>query len=341
MNGVDQGTFDFTRSRRERAKLHRDRACAMLGRSHRMRPIVPLPARGVAALLVGCVMLSASAVDATGEPTTLAMRVADPPPVAYEATALGRATHSIRLVMTNTGTRTVRLAPVVFRFRATRDNVTYACEDATGEAARWPATLDAGAAFTLRREVSCETPLPGRYEVALLGRPRGGADSAERVYGSFSLQIEAGANAPVRVPWEPALYAASSSTKDMWPTKDPSSARVVVALINASHAAVALAPVHATIRVSRRGSTTAPCAERGIELAFEGSLASGSSRAVTMPLGCALPAEAIYDVDVSIAGPGNAKVHVATHSVRVGVIPPPSPRAEDVQSGPGKVIGGM
>jgi hypothetical protein len=306
-----------------------------------MRPIVPLPARVVAAGLLGSVMLSASAVDATGEPTALAMRVADPPPVAYEATALGRATHSIRLVMTNTGPRTVQLAPVVFRFRPTRDNVTYACEDTTGEAARWPATLDAGATFMLRREVSCETPLPGRYEVAMLGRPRGGADASERVYGSFSLQIEAGANAPVHVPWEPALYAASSSTKDMWPTKDPSSARVVVALINATHVPVALAPVHATLRVTRRGSTAPPCPERGVELAFNGSLASGSSRAVTMPLGCALAAEAIYDVDVSIAGASGARVHVATHSIRVGVIPPPSPRAEDVQPGPGKVIGGM
>jgi hypothetical protein len=306
-----------------------------------MRPIVFLTARAVAAALVGAVMLSAPAVDASGEPTALAMHVADPRPVAYEATALGRATHSIRIAMTNPGTRAVQLAPVVFRFRPTRDNVTYACEDATGEAARWPATLDAGATFMLTREVSCETPLPGRYEVEILGRPRSAPDASERVHGSFSLQIDGGANAPVRVPWEPALYAASSSTKDMWPSKDPGAARVVLALINPTHGPVALAPAHATLRVTRRGSTAAPCPERGVDLAFNGALSSGGSRAVTMPLGCALAAEAIYDVDVAIAGAGTARVHVATHSIRVGVIPPPSPRAEDVQPAAGKVMGGM
>lgn len=304
-----------------------------------MRSFVPVLA--LASGLLGSVMLAASAVGASGEPTTLTLRVADPPPVAYEATTLGRATHSLRLVMTNTGARPVQLSPVVFRFRPTRENVTFTCEDTTGEVARWPATLDAGASYSLRREVSCETPVPGRYAVEMLGRPRGAPDSSERSYGSFSLQIEAGANAPVHVPWEPALYAASSSTKDMWPTKDPSTARIVVALINASRSPVALAPLHATIRVTRRGSTVAPCPERGVELAFSGSLASGTSRAVTLPLGCALAAEAVYDVDVAIANDAGAKVHVATHAIRVGVVPPPSPRAEDNERGQGKVIGGM
>ena len=78
-----------------------------------------------------------------------------------------------------------------------------------------------------------------------------------------------------------------------------------------------------------------------MELAFSGSLASGSSRTVSMPLGCALSAEAIYDVDVAIANAAGAKVHVATHSIRAGLIPPPPPRREDVQPAIGKVIGGM
>ena len=132
---------------------------------------------------LGFALVMTSAVDASGDGTTLIMRVADPPAVAYESTALGRATHPVHLVMTNTGARGVQLAPLVFRFRATRDNVAFSCEDASGEEARWPATLDAGASFNLQREVSCETPVPGRYEVALLGRPRGGVDSAERVHG--------------------------------------------------------------------------------------------------------------------------------------------------------------
>jgi hypothetical protein len=290
---------------------------------------------------LGFTLATTAAVSASGDGTTLVMRVADPPPVAYESTALGRATHSVHLVMTNTGTRSVQLAPVAFRFRATRNNVTFSCEDASGEDERWPATLDGGASFNLAREVSCETPVPGRYEVVVLGRPRGGGDSAERLYGSFFLRIDAGTNAPVPVPWEPALHAASSATKDARPSKDPAAARIVIALINASPSAVTLSPVHATLRVTRRGSTVPPCPEHGVELAFSGVLASGSTRAVTMPLGCALSAEAIYDADVAIANAAGAKIHVATHAIRVGVIPPPAPRPEDVQPGTGKVIGGM
>jgi hypothetical protein len=300
-----------------------------------------LPALALAMGALGSALLSSTAVEAGGDGTTLTMRVADPPPVLYEATALGRVTHSVHLVMTNTGARTVQLAPVVFRFHATRDNVTFPCEDASGGEARWPATLDAGASFNLAREVSCETPVPGRYEVVMVGRPRGAPDSAERVYGAFLVQIEPGANPPARLPWEASLHAASSATKDMRPTKDPNTGRVVIALINASQSPVPLAPLHAALRFTRRGSTVAPCSERDVPLAFNGTLASGSSRAVTVPLGCALSAEAIYDVDVSIANAAGAKVHVATHAIRVGVIPPPAPRPEDVTPGQSKVIGGM
>lgn len=303
-------------------------------RSRSVRSTIGLAALGIA-------LVTTSAVDANGDGTTLIMRVADPPPVAYESTALGRATHPVHLVMTNAGPQRVQLAPLLFRFRATRDNVAFSCEDASGEDTRWPATLDAGASFSLARDVSCETPVPGRYEVVVRGRPRGGPDSAERDYAVFSLQIEPGANPPVHVPWAPSLEAASSATKEVRPTKDPNSARVVIALINASPSSVTLAPLHATLRVTRRGSTVAPCPERGVELAFDGSLAAGSSRAVTTPLGCALSAEAIYDVDVAITNAAGAKVHVATHAIRAGLIPPPPPRPEDARPSTGKVIGGM
>ena len=290
-------------------------------------------ALGVGALVFA--LVTSSKVDASAGGTTVTMRVADPPAVNYEATALGRATHPVRLVVTNTGSRTVPLAPAVFRFQSTHDSVTFSCDDSSGMDARWPATLAAGASFTLSREVSCETPVPGRYDVVMLGRPRGGPDSAERVYAYFSLQIEPGSSPPVGVPWERSLHAASAATKDMYPTKDPNIARVVVALINASRSPVALTPVHATLRVTRRGSTVAPCPERAVELAFSGTLASGSLRFVALPLGCALSAEAIYDVDVSLAGAASGKVHVATHSIRVGIIPTPPTRPEDVQQSKG------
>lgn len=270
---------------------------------------------------------------------TLVVRVSDPPTIALETTALGRATHSLRLVLTNSGTKTVQLEPLAFRFRPMRDGVAFSCDDPQGKDDRWPSTLDGHASFTLTRDVACETPMPGRYDVEMRGRPRGGSDATERTYGSFAIQIEPGSNPPVRLPWDASLYAAASGTKEMRPTKDPNKARIVVALINPTRAPVALTAVHAVMRVTRRGSTVAPCGVRNVDLAFNGSLAPGRSQTMASPLGCDLSAEAVYDVDLAVTSPSGASVHLATHSIRVGVLPPPPPRPDDHPIG--KVIGGM
>jgi len=299
-----------------------------------MRPSVLRTA--VITLFVATV--TASNVAADSGVATLVIRVADPPAVSFEATALGRATHPLRFVMTNSGASSVQLEPLAFRLRPMRDGVLFSCEAPQNRDDRWPSTLDGHASFTLARDVSCETPMPGRYDVELRGRPRGGPESAERVYGSFGLQIEPGSNPPVRLPWEPSLHAAASGTKEMRPTKDPNKARIVVALINATRAPITVAPLHAVMRVTRRGSTVAPCPAQDVTLAFNGALAPGRSQALSSPLGCDLSAEAVYDVEVSATSPGGASVRLAKHAIRVAVIPPPPPRPEDA---PGKVVGGM
>lgn len=276
------------------------------------------------------------------EVPTLSVRVTDPPSISFEATALGRATHGLRLVISTSSRRPVHLEPLAFRFRPIRDGVQFFCEEPQTRDDRWPATLEPGTSFTLSREVACETPLPGRYDVELRARPRAAPLSAERTYGSFTMVIEPGANPPVKLPWDASLHAAASGTTEMRPSTDPNKARVVVAMINGTRAPVALTPVRAILKVTRRGSTVAPCPERSVELPFASSLEPGRSLSLTTPLGCNIAAEAVYDVDISVANAAGAKVKLATHAIRVGVLPPPPPRPEDGRSNaPGKVIGGM
>jgi hypothetical protein len=260
---------------------------------------------------------------------SLSVRVADPPVVTFDSTALGRATHSLRISVTNQGRTPVPLEPLAVRFRPTRDGIVFACEDPRSRDDRWPATLEAGATFGFSREVTCDTPLPGRYDVEVRARSRSADASTERSVTSFAIQIDPGSNPPVRLPWDPALHGAASGTKDMRPSKDPAAARIVVALINATRAAVPLGSVRATTRVTRRGSSVHACAERGVDLAFTGALPAGRSQTLSMPLGCELSVEALYDVDVSITNASGAKVRLATHAIRVIVNAPSSPGPQD------------
>lgn len=285
-----------------------------------------------------CALVLVSKV-ADGDPATLTVRVFDPGPISFDATALGRATHPLRFVLANPSTHVIEVKPLAFRFRPVRDGVSYACEEAASSDDRWPATLEAKGTYVLSRGVTCETPLPGRYDIEVLARPRGAPDTAERTYGSFAITVEPGANPPVRLPWQPSLHAAAAGTKDLRPSKDPNSARIVMLLVNGTSTTAALGTLRATMSVTRRGSTVPPCAPRNVDLAFSGSLAPGQTQSLTTPLGCDLSAEAVYDVDIALASAASTKVHIATHAIRVGIIPPPPPRPEDSQ--PGKSIGGM
>ena len=288
--------------------------------------------RGAPALLIA--MAVASPALAGGDAGTLTLRVVDPPAVSYDSTALGRATHSLRLVLANQAAQPVAVEPIAVRFRPVRDGVVFACDEPKARDDRWPATLDSGATFSFAREVTCDTPLPGRYDVEVRGRPRSAAPAAERTYGAFALQIDPGANPPVRVPWEPSLYAAASGTKDMRPSSNPAAARIVVALINATRVPVTLTPMHATMRVTRRGSSIQACADRSADFAFTGALAPGRSQSLSTPLGCDISAEALYDVEIAVSSPNGGKLRVATHAIRVTVNAPSSPGPQDEQKSP-------
>ncbi len=271
---------------------------------------------------------------ADGGGASLALKVVDPPVLSFDVTGLGRATHPLRLVLTNRSARAVDIEPLVIRYRPTRDGVVYPCDDPSRRDDRFPASLAANEAYSFSQTVTCNTPLPGRYEVEMRARPRSAPASAERSYGSFPLQIEPGSNPPVRVPWESAVYAAASGTKDMRPSSNPNAARIVIAMINATKAPFVLAPVHATLRVTRRGSSVQACPDHDVELAFTGTLDVGRSQALSMGLGCDISAEALYDVDVSVANASGAHVRIATHGIRVTVRAPSSPSTADDRSIP-------
>ena len=278
---------------------------------------------------------------AWGDATALSVKVADPTTVSFDMTALGRASHQLRISVANPGSSPVTLVPLAFRFRPVRDGVAFTCDEPVAATAddRWPATLEPASSFSLSREVSYDTPLPVRCDVEVRGRPRKAADSEERTYGTFAITIEPGANPPVRLPWDGNVHASASVTKEMRPTKDPNKARVIIAMTNGTKTSATLSSVHATFHVTRRGMKLAPCVDRQVELSFGGALAAGRTQSVVAALGCELSQEAIYDVDVTIANAGGARVKLASQAIRVGVLPPPPPRPED--TGQAKIQGGM
>ena len=259
----------------------------------------------------------------------LTLKIAEPGVRAYDSTALGRATHTVRLSLSNPTSQAVPTEPMLMRFRPSRDGIPYECDEPRSRDTRWPRSLDAGATFSFVRDVTCETPLPGRYQVEVLGRAQSAAPGTERAIGSFAMQIDPGPNPPLAVPWESSIFAAVAGTKDLRPVRDPNAARIVVALVNASKVPVTLGTSRVTLRVSRTGSPVAVCPERIVEMPFAGTLAPGRSQSQSTSLGCDISAEAQYDVEVGLAGPNGARLHLASHPIRVRVNAPDSPGPQD------------
>ncbi|MDB4943689.1 MAG: hypothetical protein JWP97_3223 [Labilithrix sp.] len=280
--------------------------------------------------VAGAGLLLASTAFASDELGLLTFRIADPAPRGFDATALGRATHQFRVTMANPTKAALEVKPLVVRFVPTRDGTSFACDEPHVKDDRWPASLEAGGSFTFLREVACETPLPGRYLVEMRGRPRGAPAGEERSLGAFPVQIDPGPNPPVHLPWDASLFGAAAGTKDMRPARGPDAARLVIAMINGGKKDLVLGPVRVALRVTRRGYATPVCPERTVDLAFAGTLAPGRVQSRGLPLGCDIPAEAQYDVDVLVSGGASGeRVRIATHPIRVRVNAPDSPGPQD------------
>jgi hypothetical protein len=282
-------------------------------------------ASAAAAAMAALVGTALVAPTAGAELPPVALRFLDPAPLALDATALGRATHRLRVVVKNPGSRAVALPAPVLRFTPIRDGIAFRC-DGVREDPRWQRALEPGESVSIDHDLTCDTPLPGRYDVEVRARAAGDGEGASRVVGAFTLTIEPGTKEPVKLPWDPHLFAIASGTREIRPgTGAAAGARVVVALVNGTPREVQLSSARASVRVLRRVDQALACADRVVDLAYAGGLAPGRSQTAVVLLPCDFSAEGAYDVYVSLLA-GDARVALPRHAIRVAAVPtPPSP----------------
>ncbi len=250
----------------------------------------------------------------------VAVRVIPPAPVSYDATAFGRATHRLRLVATNATRKATTLPPFALRLSATRDGVDYPCRADEG---RTPRVVEPGDSVTIERDVTCETPLPGRYEVDV--RALGGRDQLERYLARVTLVIEASSGAPVRLPSDPRLWAAARSTHEIRPgSGEGTGARVFVALINGTTRDVVVDRSRGSVRVRREGAGTLACPERLVDLPFRGTLVAGRIQSVAIPFACDFSEEGSYEIEVALVTE-SGRLPISTSTMRVSRLPTPLP----------------
>lgn len=235
-------------------------------------------------------------------------------PLPYAATALGRATHRVHVVLSNPSTQRATLERALFRWTASRGGIAYACEDRTERNPREDLRLQPGRTVAMEAAVSCETPLPGDYAVQLtvLGAagPIGGT--------SFVISIGAGATAPVRLSGNSGPWIAAAVTREARPSRDaPTGARVAIAIINGSKDTLALAPLSAHVRTTARGAKASACADQVTPIGARGELPGGQVHTDWIPLECRLAQEGIYDVRVSVGSAGREPLLIATLALRV------------------------
>lgn len=259
--------------------------------------------------------------EADGVPR-LSVRIAPPPAIAFDSTALGHATHRVRITFGNPNSSAIALGPHQFRFTPTKDGLTYDCGDGS-EDTRWPMSLEPGASITIERVVHCNTPLVGRYDVEVRAR-RTEPNAVENVLGSFVLTIDGGSNAPVRSPLDGRLWIAASATREIRPGQQSQSSmpRVHFAFVNATRGDVALAPSRFVLHVMRRESSAPPCPERIVDVPGTPAIAGAKTFSFAAPLVCDFTREGVYDVDVSLLTP-NGRVKIGVVAIRAAVLPTP------------------
>jgi hypothetical protein len=242
-------------------------------------------------------LLEASPARAEGEIRLTAQPV-DPSPVPYAATALGRATHRVHVVLSNPSNQRATLEGATFRWSAFRDGVTYPCEDRTDPNARSDIRLQPGRSIALEAVVSCETPLPGDYDVELSVIGSGGVSASRR----FVVSVGGGENAPLRLPGDARAWFAAAMTREAWPSHNqPTGARVAVAVINGSKETLGLAPLLMRLRTTVRGSGKRACVDQIVPISTRGEVAPGRVQPTWIPLDCRIKEAGLYDVHVSIS----------------------------------------
>ncbi|WP_146650508.1 hypothetical protein [Labilithrix luteola] len=213
--------------------------------------------RVIAAMGALLVLEFATPLEAEGT-APLTARIQAPRPLSYDELELGRATHDVRVTLTNPNAEAVPLSELALRFLPRRDGVEYACKETVSTSDRWPSELRPGGTVSAERSITCDTPLPGRYDIEVRAHAtRAGEDAQDQVLGSFALQIDPGKMPPVALPWDKHLYAAAETTKEIRPGEK--SGRLFVAVINGSNDDVTATPLRASLRVRQRGTKKVAC----------------------------------------------------------------------------------
>lgn len=259
---------------------------------------------------------------AEGSLEALDVQVEAPSRIAFAATGLGVATHSIRVILTNGAAHKLVVPAHDLRFDVLREGSRHACEP-PAQAARWPVALGAGERAELDVRVTCETPLPGSYEIEVRAVPRGGGPGVSHVLGTFPLTVEPGPYPPVRLPWSAGVYASATASRDARPSAGAASTvRLSVAYVNGSAKPLDLPPAQLSVKVT--GPRDASC-ERTLQVPAAPRLEPSRSSVHTFPVACDFRREGVYEVSAFAVGGADEQILLSKVRVRIRDLPTPLP----------------
>lgn len=290
-------------------------------------PLDALDARsGVARADVADGTASPQGKDPTIRETLMAYRIDAklrvPAALVFDPSSLGHAVLPARVSLTNQTGTAFPLGARQLDFLARGVLATYPCEVRAPDGDRWPATLEPRASASASRTLTCDTTLPGAYEIEARFAD---APSTDAPLASAPLVIEVGPSGPVALSTRPALRAVATGTRAVVPSREPGRVRMVLGLTNATAHPVPLPTVVIETALHLRGSMLT-CKDRR-EVALAGDLGAGKQHVVWMPLACALPTEGEWEVDVDVGEPSGPPVRLPKHVVHVNAMttPPPAP----------------
>lgn len=263
---------------------------------------------------------------------SLRAQIEIPRQVTFDPRTLGPAGAYITIALVNDGNVPVELGRLHAQLRARREGVTFTCDRDVGPSVgvREPAILRPGRAFTFHRDLDCQMPVPGHYDVEVdltAKEPLGLPQPAARI----EVEVEAAkGSAPKPLPGRPGVFVLlTGNPVARVPTRvgtPPEPYSVVLAFVNASSRPVPLEAGGLVLTVRDR-SMGAPrpapeCGEQRANVASPGVLAPGAVHLARTQLACLPPREGQYDVvgALTFANEG-AALDIGAVDVRVSADP--------------------
>lgn len=225
----------------------------------------------------------------------------------YRSGIAGGEPYKVTVKLTNGSNADVPVAsPNVF-FQVRRDNVEYPCAPTTGtmkSPAGEPAQLSPGQSFTLSREVSCDLPVVGKYEVrAYLRFGAGGAPDPKELIGTLPVDVvPAAGTAHTPYAEKPGLVVVMSGGSQTRPlTADEAKKGQYSAWIDVTNTTpqpVELKNPKVVFQATREGAKVKclPDMEKAV-LQGPATLEPGRTHRFTAPVQCDLSKEGSYEIN--------------------------------------------